>query len=794
MSETITDVESRSERKTKKLLHPLVFTIIICALIPLAIFVFGAILNRAESYAKEDLTTVVEQGERLKRSFDLEAIQKLQLPIYIYKFHDSNLLYLEESEMKSLSLDTMKTQTLGTVKTDEIQEALSEYYRGEPSHNLQYFVYRKPLNNEVDSKFNKSFSMLIYDTKNSKLHKVGVNKTGQECQKLFLWSSTGDDYVFWQDDHLYYSESPTSDKVVRITEDTPSWVHGILDWLYMEEIYDRNDEAVYWSLKGDNIAFLSYKQNPRAKGVFMISYAKGVKYPKVVELKYPKTYEEVLPRYVVTVWNKRSRELKQIDPPLRKRVEYHYIFRSKWIIMEEKEYLVVTYANRLQTAISIIICDVEAGICKLVYEYKYPNKTYAEPSDFDSIHSNDSLYILLPHPMSDGNSYQHIAKLKIKGSSDVQWAEVNFLSLGNFDVDKLVAYDKATDTVYFKAMAPNPRNLHMYSTKGTPSGSEVWKCATCRFPNCTYQSVLLDSNFTYATVACKGPAPQHYYSGVIEQGKVEKWNKMFNTMTFQKSLEEVSLPQVLTETVALGNGYEALVKIVLPPDPSLRSRSRSLPVLLYVYAGPGPLVATDSYISGNVLRFLYEGYAVVTIDGRGTTGRGWKYRSALYGAFGTVEIDDQLSALRKVLMGHPYLDASRLTVYGWSYGGYASALLSERARPGFFKCAISIAPVANFLYYDATYTERYMGIQASSAFYENDITMNVANFKETRLLLVHGLYDENVHFQNSALFMKALQREAIDFDLMVYPNKDHGINHRHLEMKTSLFLEKCAKR
>ncbi|KIH57090.1 peptidase, S9A/B/C family, catalytic domain protein [Ancylostoma duodenale] len=129
------------------------------------------------------------------------------------------------------------------------------------------------------------------------------------------------------------------------------------------------------------------------------------------------------------------------------------------------------------------------------------------------------------------------------------------------------------------------------------------------------------------------------------------------------------------------------------------------------------------------------------IDGRGSNGRGWKYRSAFYGALGTVEIDDQIETIRKVIKKYPFLDDRRLFVFGWSYGGYATALMVERAPEAFFKCAVSVAPVANFLYYHAGYSERYMGNADKAAYDAGDITNNVSNFKKTRLLLIHGLYD-----------------------------------------------------
>ncbi|KIH58987.1 peptidase, S9A/B/C family, catalytic domain protein [Ancylostoma duodenale] len=127
------------------------------------------------------------------------------------------------------------------------------------------------------------------------------------------------------------------------------------------------------------------------------------------------------------------------------------------------------------------------------------------------------------------------------------------------------------------------------------------------------------------------------------------------------------------------------------------------------------------------------------IDGRGSNARGWKYRSAVYGALGSVEIDDQIEAIRQVMKKYPFLDDRRLFVFGWSYGGFAAALMAERAPEAFFKCTVSVAPVANFLYYDATYTERYMGEAGNVAYDASDITIDVSNFKKTRLLLVHGI-------------------------------------------------------
>ncbi|EYB88502.1 hypothetical protein Y032_0246g8 [Ancylostoma ceylanicum] len=208
--------------------------------------------------------------------------------------------------------------------------------------------------------------------------------------------------------------------------------------------------------------------------------------------------------------------------------------------------------------------------------------------------------------------------------------------------------------------------------------------------------------------------------------------------------------------------------VVQSSNPAIASRFRATG-RRDSYAGPGPQMASDQFREGYTESLVTSrNFAVVSIDGRGSNGRGWNYRSAIYGALGTVEIDDQIQAIRQMMKKYPFLDDRRLFVFGWSYGGFAAALMAERAPEAFFKCAISVAPVANFLFYDATYTERYMGNADRAAYDAGDIATNVSNFKKTRLLLIHGMYDDNVHFQHSALFIEALQRNNIGFDLMVF--------------------------
>ncbi|KAK6729855.1 hypothetical protein RB195_006733 [Necator americanus] len=799
----------------KKRTVTLLVILSIVALILLAKYLFTPIKNILPesglgNNSQNNQSNVTAATNKSEANVNIQRLlRSLQSPILNVHFVGNDAIVYEDIHegLKLLSLNKMKSEPLLHFPSFTPIE--------EPSHDLRYFAFLERTSNHISTKFNATYKILIldrykYNTLDREYHgssskesikglmyKVGTAKTDDEAQRFFKWNPVGNDYIFWQDGHLYYSENPESATSVRISSGGPNWEHGIFDWMYEEEIFGRGSKAVWWSKKGKKLAFLS-REKTKEKSVMMIGYTEGEQYPSVVELPYPKTHEERLPTYIINVWDKNTGKVNQMDVELRNNTAFHYLYGVKWVVMQGEELLVAIWANRLQTEVSVTICDYTSGICNLVFEYKYPGRTWAEPSDFSSIlNSDDAIYMLFPQARADGNSYQHIAKLTVMRDpakrKDVKWTKSSFLSLGNFDVVQLEAYDKNEDMIYFTALAPSPNNRHLYSTKGSPTTADSWTCVSCKFSNCTYQFNHLSSNFKRILTFCKGPAHPHCYLGELVGGKAVNLVEILKDEDYEKRLAYIRLPSVISDTVPLAEGYEAHVKISLPPDQSIRSGSRSLPVMLKVYAGPGSQIADDRFTMGfEEFLIISRNFAVVNIDGRGSNGRGWKYRSPIYGALGTVEIEDQIEGIRQVIKKYPFLDDRRVSVFGWSYGGYAAALISERANTSFFKCAISVAPVANFLYYDAAYSERYMGSADKSAYNAGDITNDVSNFEKTRLLLIHGMYDDNVHFQNSALFIIKLLRNGIKhFDVMVYPNQDHAIRRRkHLYRTMTSFLDR----
>jgi dipeptidyl-peptidase 9 len=224
------------------------------------------------------------------------------------------------------------------------------------------------------------------------------------------------------------------------------------------------------------------------------------------------------------------------------------------------------------------------------------------------------------------------------------------------------------------------------------------------------------------------------------------------------------------------------------------------PTLLYVYGGPCAQMVTNEYKTNRFSRFnilSLLNYCVVIVDSRGSANRGSKFERFLEKRMGTVEISDQVAGIEAAQTHFKCIDMKRIGIYGWSYGGYM-ALMGLAQRPDIFKVAISGAPVTSWTLYDTAYTERYMGLPKDNRqAYENGSVLNCVRMfpdEEDRLLIIHGLIDENVHFVNSRMLVDALIRENKPHQIQIYPNERHGIRSReasiHCDISFYSFLQK----
>jgi len=233
--------------------------------------------------------------------------------------------------------------------------------------------------------------------------------------------------------------------------------------------------------------------------------------------------------------------------------------------------------------------------------------------------------------------------------------------------------------------------------------------------------------------------------------------------------------------------------------PANMDSNQEYPVLIYQYSGPGSQNVTNSWGGGHYYwhqMLVQQGYIVAVIDTRGTGGRGAEFKKLTYGQLGKYEVEDHIEGA-KYLGGLPFVDEDRIGIWGWSYGGYMSALAILKGSD-VFKAAIAVAPVTNWRYYDTIYTERYMGLpQDNASGYDQNSPTTHADKLVGNFLLIHGTGDDNVHFQNAVALQDALISAGKQFDSFYYPDRAHGIyrnNARpHLYTYMTRWLENNLK-
>ncbi|HCS21631.1 MAG TPA: S9 family peptidase, partial [Bacteroidetes bacterium] len=259
----------------------------------------------------------------------------------------------------------------------------------------------------------------------------------------------------------------------------------------------------------------------------------------------------------------------------------------------------------------------------------------------------------------------------------------------------------------------------------------------------------------------------------------------------KQTLKETKLGTIEFNTLTTDSGVTLHYSMIKPAD---FDPNKKYPVLFYVYGGPGSQTVKDQWGGSYYLWFNYlaqEGYIVVSVDNRGTGARGEEFKKCTYLQLGKYEIEDQIAAAR-TLGRLSYIDETRMGIWGWSYGGYMSSLGISKGND-VFRCAVAVAPVTNWRFYDNIYTERFMRTpQENGENYDVNSPINHVDKIKGAYLIIHGTADDNVHFQNAVEMVDEMIKKNVAFDSEYYPNKNHGIGggvtRLHLFRRISNFL------
>uniref|UniRef100_A0A671YH73 Fibroblast activation protein, alpha n=1 Tax=Sparus aurata TaxID=8175 RepID=A0A671YH73_SPAAU len=540
--------------------------------------------------------------------------------------------------------------------------------------------------------------------------------------------------------------------------------NGVPDWVYEEEVFASNG-AIWWSSTGKYLAYVEFNDTDVHKVEF--SWFGSEQYPETVIFPYPK-HPHVLS------------DVKNLVTFCCLLLSDHILCSVTW---PTDERVAVQWLTRKQNYVVVQIYDFDGSNWREKQKFEQTSKTgwvgHYVPLPIFFAQDNLCFYKV----MSDAKGYKHIHYVKDGKATPI--------TSGKWEVIYISKLTK--DAIYYVSNEyqgiPVKRNLYKVMIGSSPSAPQ---CLTCSLneDRCQYNSAYFSSDASYYRVDCYGPGLP-LYKLMDNRGPGADLGVLEDNKDLENILSEFQMPTMKYGTLKIA-GFDLWYQMMLPPN---FKKSKKYPLLIDVYGGPcSQRVDYRFKLNWGTYLSSSQGIIIASFDGRGSGYQGDAILHAIYKRLGTFEVEDQMTAVRKFIdMG--FIDKDRIAIWGWSYGGYVTSM-ALGAGTGLFKCGIAVAPVAKWEYYDAVYTERYMGTPTdnSDSYKNSSVMARAKNFKTVNYLLVHGTADDNVHFQQAAQISKALVDEQVDFEAMWYTDKDHGLRGsamRHNYALMSHFLQKC---
>lgn len=680
---------------------------------------------------------------------------------YLHKDQDGNVfLHNAETTEKSLYLSN---STFAQVDS-------KHYFL---SGDYKYVAFESNFTKKWRHSFTASYS--FYDMESSTFV-TPVNLP--TVVQYFAWAPTGNKYAYVLDYNIFIAANVTAE-VVQVTHNGKKneILNGVPDWVYEEEVFASNG-AIWWSSTGRFLAYAEFNDTEVHKVEF--SWYGTEQYPETVVIPYPKAGSPLtkVKLFVVDTMNPSHRV--QVFAPASVTSGDHILCSVTWVTDER---VAVQWLTRKQNYVIVQIYDFDGSSWREKQKFEQTSKTgwvgHYVPLPLFFTEDNLSFYKV----MSDTRGYKHIHYVKDGKATPI--------TSGKWEVIYISKLTK--DAIYFVSNqyegVPVKINLYKVMIGNSPSAPQ---CLTCNLnkDRCQYNSAYFSFNASFYRMDCYGPGLP-LYTLMDNRGSGEVLSVLEDNKNLGQILSEFKMPRMQYGTLKVA-GFDLWYQMMLPPN---FKKSKKYPLLIDVYAGPcSQRVDYRFKLNWGTYLSSSHGIIVASFDGRGSGYQGDEIMHAIYRRLGTFEVEDQIAAVRKFIdMG--FIDKDRIAIWGWSYGGYVTSM-ALGAGTGLFKCGIAVAPVAKWEYYDAVYTERYMGTptENSDAYKNSSVTARAYNFKTVDYLLVHGTADDNVHFQQAAQISKALVDQQVDFEAMWYTDRDHALRGsatRHTYNLMSHFLQKC---
>ena len=618
---------------------------------------------------------------------------------------------------------------------------------------------RMLLGSELEQIYRRSSKGIyyVYDVPSKSTYKISEQKIQEPT-----FSPDGTKVAYVLDNNIYVIDF-ASGQETQLTDDGKKnkVINGITDWVYEEEFAFVN--AMDWSADSKKLAYIRFDETDVPE--FSMDVYGSELYPDQSVFKYPKAGEKnaKVSLHIADLGAMSVDEVKLGD------YKDFYIPRIKWTA--KPDLLSVQVMNRHQNNLDLVFVDAKTKAGKVVLNEK--DEAYIDITD-NLTFLKDNSFIWT----SEKDGFNHIYHYKETGELIKQ------VTSGSWEVTSYYGYDTKNKKIFYQSVENGSINRDIYSIG--LDGANKKRLSSKEGTNDADFSADFSQYISYFSNA---KTPYEFTLNKSDDGKVIREIKNNNDLLEKLKAYDVREKEFSTIEV---NGETLNMWMIKPKDFDAKKK---YPLFMYQYSGPGSQSVKNSWNSANdywYMMLAQQGYIVACVDGRGTGLKGAKFKKATQNDLGNLEVQDQIAAAKQ-LGALDYIDASRIGIWGWSYGGFMSSNCLFKA-PDTFKAAIAVAPVTSWRFYDTIYTERYLKTpQENAKGYDDNSPINFVDGLKGKFLLVHGTADDNVHVQNTMRLVEALVQANKDFDWAIYPDKNHGIyggfTRLHLYNKMTNFIK-----
>ena len=579
----------------------------------------------------------------------------------------------------------------------------------------------------------------MFDIKANTIIPVSNQTKGKISFATF--SDNGEKIAFVRNLNLFYYDVKT-EKEVQVTFDGKEnhILNGLPDWVYEEEL--SVDKTFSWSPDGKYLAYMRFDES-KVKEFSMTMW--GELYPEEYKYKYPKAGEDNS-SIDIYVYNTETDKKIKVDIKTQEEMYYPRLF---WL--SNSVDLMVLQLNRLQNKLEFVNYNVVNQNYSIVFADTNPywlNIT----NNYYFLNNNKSMILT-----SERDGFNHIYLVDFNGN-------IKQLTSGNWEVASIEYVNPKTKQIYYLSNENDQlgRNLYVIDFSGKKktklSKGDGWNLATFSATGNYYRNTY--SNATQ---------PQYH---TINDNKGNELRVLQANDKLKAKMQEYQCVYKEFFQFSTDEGITIDGWMMKPAD---FNSEKQYPVLVYTYGGPGSVEVSKNFNIEAWYQYLTQhGYIVACADGRGSGGSGDALKKVIYKQMGKYESDDQI-AFANYLKTLPYVNPDRIGIWGWSFGGYLSALSLFKGE-GAFAMAIAVAPVTNWRYYDNIYTERFQRTpQENPDGYDENSPVFWADKLQGKFLMIHGTADDNVHFQNAIDLATALNNAGKQYEMFFYPNKNHSI-------------------